>query len=309
MKNIFINSEENQLRAGWRILLFIIIFWPLAAVILLVKPLIGDMTKQEFLSGYSLLIIINLALAASIAVWIARRYIDKKTWVSLGLIWNRDARKDLGFGFLLSGLMAGAILLIMSAIGVVDVTGINWTGGFILQDTLPSTLAVMGITTMGILLLEMILVGYWEELVFRGYIFQNMARGLGMIVSIIISCLIYGIIHHSNPNASLLSSVIIVLFGFLRLYGYLSTGQLWLSMGMHIGWNFFQGPIFGFAASGHQKATLIEHTKVGQPWLHGGDFGPEASLITVPIVLAALLTMRWWAKGRPAIPIKSAPAD
>ncbi len=80
-----------------------------------------------------------------------------------------------------------------------------------------------------------------------------MIEGLGLITSIIISCIIYGIIHYLNPNATILSSAIIVGFGFLRIYGYFSTKMLWLSMGMHVGWNFFQGPIFGFAAMDIKK--------------------------------------------------------
>ena len=142
-----------------------------------------------------------------------------------------------------------------------------------------------------------ILIGYWEELVFRGYLLQNMAEGLGMIAAIVVSCLLYGLVHAANPNAGLLSSLIIVLFGFLRIYGYLATGLLWLSIGMHIGWNFFQGPVFGFAASGHlEEQTVIRHDLAGADWLSGGDFGPEASLVTVPVILLALGAMRLWSR-------------
>lgn len=152
------------------------------------------------------------------------------------------------------------------------------------------------------LLLTTILIGYWEELVFRGYLLQNMVDGLGLRVAVIVSCLLYGAIHAGNPNAGMLSTLIIVLFGYLRIYGYLGSGLLWLSMGMHIGWNFFQGPVFGYAASGHaEKLTVVSHRAAGPDWLTGGDFGPEASVITVPVIVLALLAMRYWVR-RPGAP-------
>ena len=119
--------------------------------------------------------------------------------------------------------------------------------------------------------------------------------------AIIISCVLYGLVHSANPNASVLSTAIIVLFGYLRIYGYLSTGQLWLSIGMHTGWNFFQATVFGFAASGHAEArTLLAHDSISADWLSGGDFGPEASVLTIPVVLAALAVMRLWSRSRNA---------
>lgn len=142
-----------------------------------------------------------------------------------------------------------------------------------------------------------ILVAFWEELVFRGYLFQNMIDGMGKFWAIVASCLIYGVVHYTNPNAGILSSIIIVLFGYLRLFGYLETSQLWLAMGMHAAWNFFQGPVFGYAASGFETRTLLLHEPVGPDWLTGGAFGPEGSVVTIPIVLAALVAMRWWARG------------
>jgi len=148
-------------------------------------------------------------------------------------------------------------------------------------------------------LLVMALVGFWEELVFRGYILQNMAEGVGMTTAIVVSCLLYGLVHSANPNATLLSTGIIVLFGYLRIYGYLGTGQLWLSIGMHAGWNFFQATVFGFAASGHSEAhTLLTHEPLAADWLSGGHFGPEASVLTIPVVLLALLAMRLWSRAR-----------
>jgi hypothetical protein len=69
---------------------------------------------------------------------------------------------------------------------------------------------------------------------------------------------------------------------------------------MHIGWNFFQASVFGYAASGHaEEATLLRHEPAAADWLSGGAFGPEASVLTIPVVLAALGAMWLWVRRRP----------
>lgn len=300
MGTYFINPDEKRLRAGWRILIFIIIFWIFAAVIFLLKPLFGEVTKKAFLQDYSLIIVAVLAFGATVSVTLARKFLDKRSFVSLGLKVNKKTFKDLFFGFLLSGLMAGLFFALMLALDQIRFNGFNFDTENSLAGQPFDFVTYMSVVSAGslaLLLLEHILVSYWEELVFRGYLLQNMIDGMGIKIAIVISCLIYGLIHASNPNAGLLSSLIIVLFGFLRIYGYLTTKMLWLSMGMHIGWNFFQGPIFGFAASGHTKSTLIDITiNPGTPWLSGGEFGPEGSIAIIPIIALALLVMRWYGK-------------
>lgn len=298
MSSLFLNVQEKRLKAGWRILLFLLVFISLSSLIFFVKPFLGGIKKRAFIEDYSLIIISILALSATIAVWISRKWFDKKSVVSLGLLWNKQAIKDLLFGFLLSFGMAALFFLVLYTLGFLDLKDINFNG--IVPGESVNFVKFMSVVTLGslsLMLLETILVGYWEELVFRGYIFQNMIQGLGIVTAIVISCILYGLIHASNPNATWLSTAIIVGFGYLRIYGYLSTKMLWLSMGMHIGWNFFQGPIFGFAASGHKKATLLSHTLTSdKDYLTGGAFGPEGSILIIPILIAALLLMKWYSK-------------
>lgn len=297
MKGIFINVSEKRLKSGWRILLFLILFVSLSNVIFFIKPLLGDITKNAFLNNYSLLIVIILSISATISTLISRKWLDKKRFTSLGLGWNSQSLKDLLFGFYLSFVMAACFFLLLLAFGLIHFNSVDF-------QVLPSEssfnfvqfMSVLTLGSLSIMLIEHIFVGYWEELVFRGYLFQNMVEGLGKLIAIIISCILYGLVHAANPNATLLSTLIIIGFGFLRLYGYLSTKILWLSMGMHMGWNFFQGPIFGFAASGHKNVTLIQHTFTSpKTYLTGGDFGPEGSILIIPILIITLLIMKWYA--------------
>jgi membrane protease YdiL (CAAX protease family) len=304
MTPIFRNAGEKRIRAGWRILLFLLLFFSFSSLIFIFKPLLGEMTKRAYLENYSLLIVSVLAFGATLSVWLSRKWWDKKTFRSLGLKWNRQALKDLLFGFLLSGLMAGIFFGMLLAAGLLafEDTSFQISNGSSDPFDFVSFMSVLTAGSLALILLEHILVGYWEELVFRGYLFQNMIEGMGLTLAILISCILYGLIHAANPNAGLLSSLIIVGFGFLRIYGYLSTKLLWLSIGMHIGWNFFQGPVFGFAASGHDSATLLNHRFLSEKeYLTGGAFGPEGSILILPILVGALLAMRWYARRSPAV--------
>jgi membrane protease YdiL (CAAX protease family) len=278
----FRSPNDGRLRAGWRIVAFLAIFYAIALPVLFGLRALLDFSRS------SPLIIVIIAASATLAVYIARRWIDKRSLASLGLRQSTRGAADAVFGFLLSGIMAGTVFSAMLASGFIEnvqVTAINGSMARVLAGSL----------------LVMALVGFWEELVFRGYILQNMVEGTGMKTAIIISCLVYGLVHSANPNASLLSTTIIILFGYLRIYGYLSTGQLWLSIGMHTGWNFFQATVFGFSASGHAEArTLLTHDSISADWLSGGDFGPEASVLTIPVVLIALAVMRLWSRSRNA---------
>ena len=273
------NPVDGRLRAGWRIAAFLGIFYSIAL------PLVFGLRALLEFSKTSPLVIVIIAAAATPAVYLARRWIDKKSFVSLGLNLDKRGVADTLVGFLLSGVMAGTVFWIMLAMGFIDNLQITAIG--------PSAIAALASS-----LFVMALVGFWEELVFRGYILQNMAEGMGMKVAVLVSCAIYALVHSVNPNAGMLSTAIIAVFGYLRIYGYLTTGQLWLSIGMHTGWNFFQATVFGFAASGHTEEWLLfTHESNAAKWLSGGDFGPEASVVTIPVVLAALLIMRAWSRS------------
>lgn len=290
MKNIFYNSTELRLRAGWRILLFICIM----AILVIssetfIDNVLGGLPDDRTLRFfYSILL---AAVIGTISTIIARKYLDRKSFVSFGLKLDMDALKDWLVGYLISFLMAGLVFVTMIVFGVLEFKGMNpqlFTMSFL------SRFLLMFVMYCG-------LVAWWEELVFRGVLLQNMIEGLGKNWAVIISCIIYGLVHATNPNAGIISSLIIVLFGYMRLYGYLRTSQLWLSMGMHAGWNFFQGPVFGYATSGYEVETVLVHELNGAEWLTGGKFGPEGSVITVVVVLMAIAAMYWWTRGREAV--------
>lgn len=287
VKNIFFNNNEKRLRAGWRIFIFIVFFILTSRILSKVGlEIVGNLDKTE--SAYWVFRGIIVIVASSLVVWIIRKYFDKKTFISLGLGLDSFAVKDFFVGIAISGLMIGSIFIILLISGLSEIKEMSWSGNGI-SAVIQILLWFFG---MGLA------VGWSEELAFRGYLLQNMKDGMGLFWAVLISCLLYGLLHMSNPNSTILSGILISVFSYLRIFGWLRTGQLWLSMGMHAGWDFFQGPILGFSVSGMNTKSLVKQTISGEDWITGGSFGPEAGIIVIPVIILSLILMYLWTLKR-----------
>jgi membrane protease YdiL (CAAX protease family) len=291
INKIFWNLDENRLRAGWRILLFLIAVPVMSRTLnVVIKPLFGGALEDEMVSWICRGAVV--VIAATLLVWITRTYIDKKPVISLGMRLDGLAILDVLVGFILSGLMVGIVFAILLHSGSLEIEEIGWTG-----SRMPPILEIfLWFLAIGAA------VAWSEELVFRGYLLQNLSEGIGIVWAVIVSCVFYGLVHTTSPNMTWLSGVLIAIIGYLRILGWLRTGQLWLSMGMHAGWNFFQGPIFGFSVSGFASETLVKHSVSGPDWITGGPFGPEAGIVVVPVVLLALTVMLAYTAKRVGTP-------
>jgi membrane protease YdiL (CAAX protease family) len=127
-----------------------------------------------------------------------------------------------------------------------------------------------------------------------------MEESLGTWLALLISALIFGLMHIANPNATLWSALAIAIeAGIMLAAAYTLTRRLWLPIGIHFAWNFVQGGIFGVAVSGNGVRGLLQSTLSGPALLSGGEFGAEASIFAVIVCLAAgvYLIQAAWKKG------------
>jgi membrane protease YdiL (CAAX protease family) len=168
----------------------------------------------------------------------------------------------LGFGFI------SLIMLIMWLAGGYKVSGLN------------------SVAILWPILIMSVQAGIVEEILSRGIIFRIAEEGIGTWWSILLSAFIFGFMHIMNPNATLFSSVSIALTaGVILAMLYVITRQLWIPIGLHIGWNFTLGGIYGAPVSGGEPGGILNATFPGPDWITGGAFGPEASVITVVVFL------------------------
>jgi len=276
---IFLSPSEPRLRAGWRLLAQLLL-------LVILYLLLGGCLSVALFSVLDVerLILLSQAvsfLAVTASVYLARRFIDKRSFASLGLVLNRLAVKDLLAGALIAGLMMGLIFGLELAIGWLKVDGFAWQ-----VDPLPWVIRDMLLMT-----LLFIVVGWQEELLTRGYWLQNLTEGLNLPLAVLLSSVGFALGHWANTGFSWASMIGLSRSGLFFAYSYLATRRLWLPVGLHIGWNFFEGTVFGFPVSGLNFFGLILQSNQGPALMTGGGFGPEAGLVLLPALLfgAALI--------------------
>ncbi len=283
--HIFLSPEEPRLRAGWRLLVQFILVQVVAIIIgipitilYLIVPAID----------FFLLNLIVSTIAVPISVYIARRFIDRRSFVSLGLRWNMQAIKDIWVGFWIAGVMMAVIFLIELGAGWLEYQGLSWEG----ESTVEFLFSLL------VWCIIFLAVGIYEEMNSRGYHLQNIEAGANLPIAVLLSSFIFGLEHMTNPNVWWAALLGITVAGLFLAYAYLRTRQLWLPIGLHIGWNIFEGVVFGFPVSGIQLPALIKHQIYGPKYFTGGLFGPEAGLVLLPGILTGVLFVFWYTQNR-----------
>ena len=135
--------------------------------------------------------------------------------------------------------------------------------------------------------------GVIEEVLFRGVLLRVLDSWLGSWAALAITSLLFGLIHLTNPGASVLTALgLVVVAGVLLGAAYLLTRRLWLVIGIHIAWNTVQAGVFSSVVSGTgtQSGLLVAEMQ-GPAWLTGGSMGIEGSLVTVVLGFAAGIVM------------------
>ncbi|MBI9048510.1 MAG: CPBP family intramembrane metalloprotease [Anaerolineaceae bacterium] len=305
IKDFFWNTNEKRLRAVFRLLAQAVIFGALLLILGLVAGILlfaanWILTDTIAFSLFSnVLNIIVMSGVFLLGPLIGARWIDKRSLTSLGFSFSKQWWKDIAFGLFLGGFLMLIIFLVELSFGWVSVEG------FFRQDAGEYPF-IIGLV---IVLFQFIMVGIYEETFFRGYLLTNFSEGftfiknqkVGLIVAYILTSSIFGIMHMLNPNTTLISTLNITLAGLFLGLGYVLTGNIGLSIGIHITWNFFQGNVFGFPVSGvFNPFSFIDSVQHGNELITGGDFGPEAGLMgIVAMILGTMLTLLWvkWQYG------------
>ena len=295
--------KDNRLHPGWRVTLYFIT--TLVGMLLTQVPIALVYMTHLTLSGLSLEAALSeierLPLALTLPLTIAelgviflltylfRRFLDRQSFTSLGFARRRGWLWEIGFGVILGFVLMGSIFLVEWARGWLTVGNGVWR----FQTLGPALLMLAGYFTL------FILAGASEEIIFRGYILQNLREWPGTILAVIVSSLLFGLVHGLNPNFNLFAALNIALAGVAFCYAYLITGNLWLPLAFHFSWNFFQGPVFSFPVSGVISGGLLS-TQVSQAEsvITGGAFGPEGGLTGLGAQLLGLLILWLWAKRR-----------
>jgi len=184
---------------------------------------------------------------------------------------------ELSFSMMFTELLAGIIcgaLIIMLVVGILAIPGYYSIEKFNSADIL-----IHGFFRFAN-------GAFFEELLFRLIIFKLMEEYLGSWISLLLGAMFFGVAHIFNQNATLWSVFAIALeAGILLTLAFMFTRRIWMAFGIHFGWNFVQATVFGLPASGMSFPGLISPELTGPIWITGGEFGVEASVITLALGL------------------------
>lgn len=273
-------SDSGHVRNGWRILAFLLAFFMFRAIAeiaagLLIRFRPGMEAPFLFADG--------LACVAASALLVKA---EQRPWADTGFQMNPRWLRSL-----VGGTVLGMLLMVATAAIVFFLGGARWQ--FNPAFSLRSLAA-------GLILYAA--VAFYEETYFRGYLFSRLVEGLGSWPAQILMALYFAREHWGNPgltsgSVKALATLNIGLAAILMGLCVLRTRSLALAIGVHLGWNFTQGTLLGFAVSGTTAPAgfLTLHLQESRPaWIQGGPFGLEATLPCAAVCLAGIILLALW---------------
>jgi membrane protease YdiL (CAAX protease family) len=268
MKELYINNSQRE--ASYLLMRnrFFPVLRPLAS--LLVAS--GVSAAIQFLPRRFLPREVSELVAAAIflRLYVAgARWIERRRAVELS-----PDRSALG---ILEGLVFG-IVLFSCVMGILRLAGVYSPGAWGRWQPL------------GLALLSALEGAVFEETVFRGFLFRSLARFGDNWIALGVTATLFSLAHVGKPGATWVSGLAGFAAGILFGAAFASRSSLWLPIGIHAGWNFAEGPVFGMEVSGNARPVgWIGGQLHGPAILTGGAFGPEASIAAVVVcsVLAA----------------------
>jgi uncharacterized protein len=268
---------KQSLRPVWLILAFILIsFLTLGVLEGVAAVAFGPraLNAQDPLFQW-----ISLA-GVVLATWIMLRRVEKLPWSTVGL--DRAAAspsliaKGTAFGALTIGVTS--LLLLGTNMMRVDQTipG-SWWG-----EAARSTLLLLP-------------AAFFEELFIRGYVFAVLRRTAGWKMALIVTSVVFGLLHAWNPGADAESILAVTVAGFFLGAIFLATRSMYAVGAAHFAWNWVMSGALHIAVSGiPSRDPDYRVVETGPDWLTGGPWGPEGGFAAV----AAMFVVFFYLYGR-----------
>ncbi|MGH9756397.1 MAG: lysostaphin resistance A-like protein [Candidatus Acidiferrales bacterium] len=228
IRSIFLGP--SGIRAGWRLLIFIAVFAAAAMGIQFVLVHIPyfkqlhDAARSQTMSARSLIFGEGFTVLALFIAAFVMALIEKRTFADYGLpgreAFGKRFLSGLPYGFAMLSLLLGAIGALHGfSLGGMDISaaqawkyGIAYAFGFLL-------------------------VGFFEEFSFRGYMQATLASGMGFWPAAILLSIAFGGIHLGNPGEAKFGALMAGSFGLLAAFSLKRTGSIWFAIGMHASWD------------------------------------------------------------------------
>lgn len=296
----FIKNKYNELWAGWKILIVLVAFF-IATFILtiivsfaygIIAILSSGQTDPAALTQRLMKdsvfvsltgIMQNVAMIISvIGFW---KIFDKRPLKEMGLSSFKHGSKDFVYGLISGAATISVVFVVFLLSGQISVA----------NDFLKPNFSWILLVD----LVLMIFVGFGEEMFSRGYCMSVLKRS-NVILIFIVPNLIFALLHISNKDFSFIPLINIFLVGVLFSLMFQRRGSIWMPIGYHITWNYFQGSVFGLPVSGTDIKGLYTSKLLNENVFNGGGFGPEGGLLVTLLMVVSIVVLYLLTKNKPA---------
>ena len=272
--------ENKNIHRGWqRVLLIIIPYIFVVAIFQLIGALVSglDMTNIEAQKTIEQQVIMSFSslLATFLVILVFMKFIEKEKLINLGFD-TKNRLSDFIIGIVIGAVIMSSGYLLLQYLGE-----INYEKTII--DSKEIVLSILLFTIVSVM----------EEMLLRGYVLRNLMISFNKYVALIVSSLIFAVMHGFNPNIDLFSMTNIFLAGILLGLSYIYTKNLWFPIALHLSWNLFQ-TLFGFNVSGQDTYSIIEFSITENSLLNGGAFGFEGSILSVIAMIIAIIGIAFY---------------
>jgi uncharacterized protein len=263
LSKIFSNAQG--LRAGWRLLLYVVIT---AGFFLGLKLLLMQFyrsTPGKF-SFESILFSEMIGFISAFGAAVVMSFLEHRPVGCYGLAVQQAFGKLFWQGALLGFLEISLLVGVIYAFRAYSFGPLALHGPQIVRWAVLWALCLT-------------FVGLFEEFLFRGYSLFTLSSGVGFWPAAIVLSLLFARVHWDNSGESRVGVAGVFVVGLLWCFTVRRTGSLWLAVGMHAAFDFgetflYSVPDSGMVLPGH----LSDATLHGPAWLTGGSVGPEASV-------------------------------
>ena len=225
--------------------------------------------------GYNIISVLCSYIFSAVILLFFVKYFEKTTFEYFGFSKENN----------LEAIKVGAGLAIFSIVGVVAI--------LLMSNNI--SLSLSKDLKIGIIIILTILVlmqGFLEEVVFRGYLMTRLAAKKGKWIAILLSSLFYLVFRMSNPTTSKIDLLNIFLISVVMSLLYWYFDNVLVIAIFHAFWNCISGVILGFNISGIRVSDSLFAVKAisDKQILIGGSYGIEGSIIaTVFFAILGLL--------------------
>ena len=282
------------MRSGWKVVIFhvaaiagllinaVLLILPLALLVLVLK--LGQS------SGPMILLSMCSYFGVFLAAALCGRFLDGALLHSgMGGPAKRSSLEFFGGAALGAALNLGGLFML-------------WLATFAVEDAsvhIALTSNLRGLVSIPFWLVGLTFAAAFEEVFFRGYGFAwagrmvgnvlNMAglgnrtaQRLGRIPVVLLSSMIFALMHMGNPGQSgWIPQIATFVAGLWLAMAVYRTGALWFAIGLHWAWNSTMGLLLGVRLSGLAPPSILETTLTGPDWLTGGGYGLEGSVFGI----------------------------